>query len=144
VSNRDTASRITSKVRYTDTGCWEWTGWRKSDGYALLNDRTYGNRRAHRVAYETFVGPIPDGLHLDHLCRNRSCVNPAHLEPVTARENLRRGNGWAGRNARVTACPQGHDYDDVNTRRGRGGARSCRECDRIRHLVARAELRAVA
>ena len=75
--------------------CWEWTGARNNDGYGefVVGSRTDGNNRlvrAHRLAYETLIGPIPDGLESDHLCRSRSCVNPGHLEPVTHRLNLRR------------------------------------------------------
>ena len=112
----------------TPSGCWNWTGTRYY-GYGYLRP---GNGRppvrAHRWSYQRWVGPIPAGLELDHLCRNKACVNPAHLEPVTHRENLRRSPIASG--AR-TACPQGHPYDAVNTlrKRGRSGpARVCRTC----------------
>lgn len=73
-----------------DTYCWVSGHNRNSKGYARVN--TAGRSTpAHRVAYEHFIGPIPDGLTLDHLCRNRACINPAHLEPVTSLENIRRG-----------------------------------------------------
>ena len=89
---------------------------------------------AHRFVYEAERGPIPSGLTLDHKCRVRQCVNPAHLEPVTLAENILRGNGWSGRHARVTQCPHGHPYDDTNTYRGRG-FRECRACNRKKASV---------
>jgi hypothetical protein len=75
-------------------GCWEWTSTRMSAGYGQMWDGTRGRTQgAHRLFYEAFIGPIPEGLELDHLCRNRACVRPDHLEPVTRRENLLRGAG---------------------------------------------------
>src|SRR5699024_1617461 len=87
---------------------------------------------AHRVSYETFAGPIPEGLDLDHLCRNRSCVNPEHLEPVTRSENLRRSPLMA-RGQDKTHCPHGHEYSPENTRITKAGARACRTCERKRN-----------
>src|SRR3990172_7293894 len=78
--------RFWCKVRALDNGCWEWTGYLQPNGYGRLN---VGSRMtlAHRWAYERLIGPIPRGLQSDHLCRNRACVNPLHIEPTTAREN---------------------------------------------------------
>lgn len=87
-------------------------------------------QQAHRVAYELFVAEIPEGFDLDHLCRNRGCVNPDHLEPVTRRENLLRGETIPARNARITHCPQGHPYDAENTRIRPCGRRRCAACNR--------------
>ena len=103
--------------------CWLWTGHVNRGGYGMFNAEAGRTRVAHRQSYEIFVGLIPEGLQLDHLCRNRRCVNPAHLEPVTAAENTARGL-----NAKRTACPRGHDYTPENIYVNRLGAQVCREC----------------
>jgi hypothetical protein len=90
--------------------CWLWTASRDSHGYGHIGYQRR-NWLAHRLSYELVVGPIPDGLSLDHLCRNPPCVRPAHLEPVTHAENLARGS-----RAAKTHCPKGHPYDEENTR----------------------------
>lgn len=118
-----------AKVEKTDN-CWIWNGCRVA-GYGQFSVNGKG-KRSHRIAYELLVGPIPVGLHLDHLCRNPSCVNPAHLEPVTSRENTLRGNAmFAGdHNRRKTHCPYGHEYTPENTYRSKKG-RECRTCGRM-------------
>lgn len=122
--------RFWSKVKKTDS-CWEWV--------ATKTPRGYGNFRvaskwkpAHRVAYELIVGPIPEGLQLDHLCCNPGCVNPAHLEPVTGYENHMR---WRRGTTRVTHCSHGHEYTPENTRTDSTGRRECRECKRYHNLA---------
>lgn len=85
---------------------------------------TWKSKRTHRATYEYIVGEIPEGLVLDHLCRNRMCVNPEHLEPVTVAENIHRGNGPSAINKRKTHCPQGHWYDYYQKR----GERACKRC----------------
>lgn len=121
--------RFLQKVRFDETtGCLEWTA-SKVHGYGqMFVARGKSPALAHRVAYEEFVGPIPEGLQIDHLCRNRGCVNPYHLEPVTQRENLLRGEGFAGRQARQTHCKRGHEFTAENTHRGSKGERVCRAC----------------
>lgn len=114
--------------------CWLWTGGRNVDGYGFLNHGT-GGKRSHVIAYNMLVGEVPAGMELDHLCRNRQCVNPAHLEPVTHRENVLRGAGPAARHAKKTHCIHGHPFDPTNTLvRMHGDViwRVCRACKRQR------------
>lgn len=122
--------RLMEKVRIDPSGCWLWTGHIGKFGYGSFRDDPKRNtRQAHIASYELHVGPVPDGLELDHLCRVRSCVNPYHLEPVTHLENVRRGDL-----GRITHCPQGHLYDKKNTYLN-AGKRHCRECGRRSALV---------
>lgn len=110
------------------SGCWLWIGPLCGAGYGRM---TIGGERpgAHRLSYELFVGPIPEGLELDHLCRTRCCVNPDHLEPVTQRENGRRGFSAPAINARKTHCPEGHPLSGDNVRID-GHTRRCVTCYR--------------
>ncbi len=115
--------RLMGFVEPTDT-CWEWRGLKDEHGYGRFsfNGRL---RQAHRVSYVLLVGSIPKGLQLDHLCRNKGCVNPKHLEPVTHGENLRRGNN---RNRVKTHCVHGHPFDLFNTVFDERGHRQCKVC----------------
>jgi hypothetical protein len=123
-----------TKVDKTED-CWHWTAG-KSHGYGRFGSKRYGCRKgqttmAHRIAYELLVGPIPEGMTLDHLCRDRGCCNPDHLEPVTLRENILRGGGFAAQHAAKTHCPQGHPYSGGNLLI-EDGHRRCRTCVRAK------------
>jgi HNH endonuclease len=127
--------------------CWPWTGEIVTGGYGVF--RPLGRRsrrvRAHRWLWEQLHGPLPPGVVLDHLCHtpecvvvsravgcpHRRCMNPAHLAPATNRENVTRGNGWAGRKARQTHCIHGHPLTGTNLYVDPGGRRHCRECKRL-------------
>lgn len=113
--------RIFDRVLIGD-GCWEWPGAKTGNGYGVIGRgrRGEGNVLVHRAAYEELVGPIPEGQHLDHLCRNKACLRPAHLEPVSQAENNRR------QAAARTSCPQGHPYDGRTFQ----GYRRCLTCHR--------------
>lgn len=141
--------RIASKIQIDESGCWCWIASQNKSGYALL--RWNGStRRAHRVVYQLLVGEIPAGLQLDHLCRVRHCVNPAHLEPVTQRENLLRGDTIPAKHATKTHCPKGHPLagDNLVCWRLQRGQRDCltchREYQRERQRAYRARKRALA
>lgn len=124
--------RFWSRVeKMPDGGCWMWTGYlnhaRGGYGQAVVANRR--TRRAHVVAYEILVGPVPEGLVLDHLCRVRACVNPAHLEPVTIAVNNWRGEGPTFLTAKTNICRRGHEMTAANTYvQPSTGGRSCRKC----------------
>jgi hypothetical protein len=113
------------------SGCWRWCGYRNEKGYGRAEVKGLPPT-VHQITYTLLVGPVPEGLVLDHLCRVRDCSCPRHLEPVTAEENFRRGaTGW---NGDKTHCPAGHPYDEVNTywiENSKGSRR--RDCRACRH-----------
>lgn len=136
-------TRLMNMVVINDHGCWVYPRHRLGDGYAQVGivSKTDGTRRmsyVHRITYEHLVGPIPAGLDMDHLCRNRACCNPLHLEPVTRKENLRRGVGIGAASGAIarakqlakTHCPSGHPYSGSNLYLRKNGYRDCKECNR--------------
>lgn len=124
------ARRFWSKVR-KGNGCWEWIGAKTPLGYGRIKV-SKNARNAHRIAYRLLIGEIPEGADIDHLCRNPACVNPQHLEAVSHRTNVLRGNGSpVQRNAYVTHCGNGHLFDLFNTY-FYGHRRHCRVCNRLR------------
>ncbi len=127
-----TRTRLNRKTKIDPlTRCWVWQGGLAAAGYGML---TVDSKRCyvHRLSYELRVGPIPEGAEIDHLCRNRACLNPHHLEPVSHRENLRRGI----KGKLTTHCPRGHEYNEENTYfRKNSEARVCRLCAKIKDRI---------
>lgn len=120
----------------TNSGCWLWAGNISPQGYGRISG--FREPQAHRLAYNLYIGPIPNGLDLDHKCRVRCCVNPSHLEPVTRAENLRRGIGASllkKKFAGLTHCRAGHEINQENSvlipRKNKTPMRRCRICARI-------------
>lgn len=129
--------RLSCKIKIDEiTKCWNWQSAKDKDGYGRfwLKDKTMP---AHRASYELFIGEITEGLQIDHLCKNTSCVNPEHLELVTLKENVLRGIGISAQNARKTHCNQGHEFNPKNTYVNNKGNRSCRECHRLLEKMRR-------
>lgn len=118
--------------------CWPWMGYVNPEGYGRTRVAGHDSGMAHRIAFEFVVGRVPAGLELDHLCRNPPCVNPAHLEPVTHRENVLRGQSVVAFHATKTACLRGHPFTHENTNRT-SEYRRCRTCDRDKKRVRRAQ-----
>lgn len=133
--NEDLKTRFYNRFVKLENGCWEWIGTIDSgNGYGRFGDN-YKELVAHRVSYLLHKGKIKKGLVIDHLCKNKWCVNPNHLEAVTNGENVLRGNGITAKNVMKTHCPKGHPYFGGNLYlhpKGNKTQRSCRECSRIR------------
>lgn len=128
-----------------NSGCWLWTGTQTSkDGHGIFQIRKGLRAVAHRVMYAAEIGPIPEGAVLDHLCRVPCCVNPAHVEPVTQRENVLRGVGPSARRARQSECIHGHPLSGVNLLIAANGGRHCRACARAAERRYRMRRKALA
>lgn len=129
--------RIARLTREDENGCWLWTGYVSTTGYANMKVRGKVSL-AHRVSYEAFVGPIPAGFQIDHLCRVPSCVNPTHLEAVTPRENTLRSESIPSRFARRTHCKHGHPLDGIVPADGTRRCTTCHEARLRRRREAKA------
>ena len=115
--------RLMFRTALLANGCWEWRGAKNPKGYGNIRVDSYGPAKStHRVAYTELVGPIPNGMEIDHLCRNRACINPQHLEAVDHATNVRRSERPA-----ITHCKWGHEFNENNTRSSSVG-RHCRPC----------------
>lgn len=123
--------KLFAKTKRSESGCLEWQGCLSASGYGRIGieKKTF---RVHRVAWEMVRGPIPEGMVIDHLCRNKKCCDPEHLEVVTQKENVRRGNSGK-RNAEKTHCIHGHPFDEVNTYVSKTGSRQCLACTKARN-----------
>ena len=127
--------RFMKKTEIIESGCWLWLGYTDRKGYGIFGVSSGKTVKAHRFSYELFVGPIPEGLPLDHLCRTRNCVNPFHLEPVTNQENVIRG--FRARTAK-THCKNGHELTESNTyHHPKTGWRDCRKCRKLANTKCR-------
>jgi len=133
-ARRPVKERLLEKVVAGPNGCIVWVGAKDRSGYGRINVKERA-RLAHRISYQHLVGEIPDGLELDHLCRNPSCINPNHLEPVTRKVNTDRGlcaETHRKRFAAQTHCKHGHEYTPENTYRApKTGKRHCKTCARL-------------
>lgn len=136
---KDPILRLMARIKKTSS-CWRWDGPVNNNGYGVIGLR--GRKvLVHRFSYELLIGPIPEGLELDHLCRNRRCANPDHLEPTTHKINCLRGIGPPAVNARKTHCPKGHPLEQPNIY-GTNGHRMCRRCSIDRAIIRNKVIRA--
>ena len=139
----DIAEKFWPFVEQTET-CWYWHGVVGTRGYGVIQGQYQGQHRlffVHRYSYMLHIGEIPETLTIDHLCRNKLCVNPLHLEAVTRWENVRRGDTVTGKNVRKTHCMHGHPFDETNTYYTFAGTRICKTCARRRDKERKERLR---
>lgn len=142
----DTRRRLTSHISLNENGCWIWTASRRGGYGTIWTGEISRNGKpvmslAHRVSYELYIGEIPTATEIDHLCRNRLCVNPNRLEAVSHRTNALRGTGAAAKCAAMKCCKRGHPKTPENTAPQRNGHNRCRLCKNMRDRLYRVGLR---
>lgn len=132
MEDKELRSRFWAKVLFNwETGCFEYTGRTNGHGYCQINYKGK-NYSVHRLSYLWHGGTLIEGMEIDHLCKNRRCVNPRHLEQVTKYENMRRSDVWT--NEKPTHCKHGHEFNDENTHTTKQGKRQCRPCNKRRKM----------
>jgi hypothetical protein len=127
ITDRTRVARVTNRVTRDGSGCWVVSGSVASNGYPHVGF-DWEKQSTHRVMFEEWYGPIPDGLEIDHICRNKRCCNPEHLEPVPPAENFLRGEHPTAVAVRTGRCYRGHELTEENTVWYRNGKRTCRQC----------------
>jgi hypothetical protein len=132
-------ARLLAKIEHV-ADCWQWTGAKQPTGYGSLWNGARPEQ-AHRISFRLYKGEIPKGCEIDHLCRNRGCVNPEHLRAVPHRENMRVSDTVMGRNAAKMFCKKGHPLAGTNLYVSPKGSRQCRECLRMHARNAKARRR---
>lgn len=145
MSNADPAkqrAKLLAKRQVTDAGCWQWPGQKTMGGYGTMRTGPGAKDYVHRISHRLWIGPIPEGFDVDHLCRNTLGYNPAHLEAVTPRENWSRSMNAAAVVTRTNRCGKGHDMADAYITKTTG-ARRCRPCVRVQQDRYRAKRRAL-
>jgi hypothetical protein len=133
-------AKLLAKRHVTETGCWKWPGQRTAAGYGQMRTGPGSRDYVHRISHKLLIGPIPEGTEIDHLCRNRACYNPEHLEAVPHRINWLRGESHAAVVVRTNRCGKGHDMTDAYVTKTTG-ARRCRPCVRAQQDRYRAKRR---
>ena len=136
----DLIKRILPKIKVSKVGCWEWLGRTVKDGYGNIN---VNKKRIsiHRILYKYYHGKLDSELEIDHICRNRVCCNPLHLEQVTHKENVLRGFSLNAINARKTLCIRGHSLSGDNIRIEKYGSRRCKKCKNENQMKRRKQKR---
>jgi len=136
-------AKLLARRQIADDGCWLWPGQKTLAGYGQMRTGPGQRDYTHRISYRLLVAPIPEGTEIDHLCRNRLCYNPEHLEAVTHRENVARGEAPGAVARAKNRCKRGHDMSDAYVRKATGHRR-CRTCELASQAARKTRLRELA